>query len=109
MTCRCTQIYHDDSFVWELGAWAVVGSVAVALRLVVRFRVRGFKLQGDDYMAIVVLLCFCCNTGASLTTYYCGSTDYTGHDLKDFGLCEVDRITTTRKLQVSLKNFDCHT
>lgn len=102
MTCRCRQNYRDDSFVWELGAWTVIGSLAVALRLVVRFRVRGFQLQGDDSMAIVVLLCFFCCTATSLATYYCDIADYTGDELKDISPCEVDIITTSKKLQVSL-------
>lgn len=104
MPCRCTQIYYDDSFVWELGSYTVVSIIVVALRLAVRFRVRGLRPRGDDYMAVVVLLSFFSQIGTSLVTFYCGSPDYTGRDLKDFRPCEINRITTTKKLQVRLKS-----
>ncbi len=52
-----TQPYHDPSFLKEVWGLYGFGCGILILRMIVRIRTVGLRWQGDDYMAVAVLLC----------------------------------------------------
>jgi hypothetical protein len=57
-----TQPYYSPAFVREVWALFGVGTAVILLRFIVRIRAVGVRrFEGDDYMAIVCLLCYICD------------------------------------------------
>ncbi|KXS97376.1 hypothetical protein AC578_9605 [Pseudocercospora eumusae] len=102
MQCPSTQAYHDVSFVEEVWTWFAIGTVAISARSIVRLRtVHWSKLQGDDYLALAVWLCFLCDSVTITLIYYYGSNvDFTSEEISKMSQCQIDRIRLGSKMQL---------
>lgn len=100
MGCQSLKVFRDPAVVWEIGVWIVVGTIATTARLCARVRVRGCKLQGDDYTATLALLCFWATTGTSLSAYFLGTNPASTEDeLRRLSHCQRHRLLLSNILQ----------
>lgn len=105
MGCQSLKVFRNPAIVWEIGVWVVVGTIATTARLCVRVRVRGCKLQGDDYTATLALLCFWATTATSLSAYFLGTNPATTEDeLRRLSHCQRHRLLLSNILQVCNKS-----
>ena len=81
-------------------AW--YGVVVLFARAGVRLRAVGWRgLQGDDYMAIAVWLCFICDSVAVTVVYRYGSNlDYTEAQARKLSDCQIDRVRIGSQMQL---------
>lgn len=101
--CPSTQVYHNGSYIVEVYAWTVLGILAFVARYTVRLRIVPWrKLQGDDWMGIVVLLSFIELSCSKLTVYHLGSnSDYTEEGMGKLVSCQLWYVEFGSKIQVS--------
>ncbi|EME46114.1 hypothetical protein DOTSEDRAFT_126539, partial [Dothistroma septosporum NZE10] len=95
MGCLSTQVYHrHGAYMHEIWAWFAVGSVVLFARVGVRLRMIGWRgLQGDDYMAVALWLCFICDRVAVTVVYRYGSNlDYTVAQARLLSECQIDKV-----------------
>ncbi|PSN69764.1 hypothetical protein BS50DRAFT_618756 [Corynespora cassiicola Philippines] len=63
----------DDTYLPEVWTWYAIGVVFIALRCATRLRTVGIRnYQGDDYLAMLLLLLWTCNAIIVQITYYTG-------------------------------------
>ena len=97
-----TQAYHDPSFLKEVWGLFGVGVAIMAVRFIVRTRavgVRGF--EGDDWVAIAVLLCYTCDAVTVELCYKWGTNvDFTPEQLEAFNNKDQHKIELGSKMQL---------
>lgn len=96
-----TQAYHDPSFLKEVWGLFGVGCLIMATRFIVRFRAVGiWNFEGDDWMCIVVWLCYTCDAVTVVLCYLWGTNlDYPSDQLEAFNEQQQRRIELGSKMQ----------
>lgn len=97
-----TQPEHAPSFLKEVWILFGVGAAVLALRFVVRSRIAGVRgFQGDDYMSIVVFLCYLVDAVTVTYTYYYGTNvDFTIERLETMSDAQLHQIKLGSQLQL---------
>lgn len=97
-----TQAYHDPSFLKEVWGLFGVGLAVMAVRFMVRIRavgVRGF--EGDDWVAIAVILCYTCDAVTVDLCYVWGTNvDFPPEQLAAFSERQQRKIELGSKMQL---------
>lgn len=97
-----TQPYHDSTYLKEVWGLFGVGVLVFALRFLVRLRAVGIRgLQGDDYMAIVVLCCYVVDAVTVTMCYNWGTNlDFTVERLEQMTDRQRWKIEVGSKMQL---------
>ncbi|EME38349.1 hypothetical protein DOTSEDRAFT_106055, partial [Dothistroma septosporum NZE10] len=97
-----TQVYHDNSYLKEVWGLFGVGVAVLVVRFLVRLRATGWRrFQGDDYMSIVVFVCYAADAITVTIIYQKGANvDYRGTDLLRLTHEQVDSIVYGSKMQL---------
>ncbi|KXL43633.1 hypothetical protein M433DRAFT_43595, partial [Acidomyces richmondensis BFW] len=93
---------HDPEFLKEVWGLFGVGCLVLVLRFIVRLRTVGIrKFEGDDYLVILVLLCYTADAVTVTLTYLNGSNvDYTPEALKKLDPQENEQVIFGSKMQL---------
>lgn len=80
-----------------------VGATVLIVRFLVRLRTVGIRnFQGDDYLAIVVLICYLGDALIVSFTYWLGTnSDFTPDQLATFDDEQIRRITIGSRLELT--------
>lgn len=103
MACPSTQVYHEGgSYLGEIWAWFAIGTIVLFVRTAIRLRTVGWrKLQGDDYMAIAVWLCFMCDSVTVTIVFKYGSNvDFTEDHMQRLSQCQIDKVRIGSQMQL---------
>lgn len=97
-----TQAYHDPSFLKEVWGLFGIGCAIMTIRFIVRTRAVGVQnFEGDDWMAIVVLLCYTCDAVTVDLCYKFGTNvDFLPEQLEAFTEKQQKRIELGSKMQL---------
>lgn len=97
-----TQVYHDQEFLKEVWGLFGVGCCVLVLRFIVRLRTVGIRnFQGDDYISMLVLLCYTADAVTVTLTYLNGSNvDYTPEALTKLSKQENDQVIFGSRMQL---------
>jgi len=97
-----TQVYHDPEFLKEVWGLFGVGCCILVLRFIVRLRTVGISnFQGDDYISVLVLLCYTADAVTVTLTYLNGSNvDYTPEALTKLDKQENDQVIFGSRMQL---------
>lgn len=97
-----TQAYDDPAFLKEVWGLFGVGCGIMVIRFIVRTRAVGVRgYEGDDWMAIVVLLCYACDAVTVELCYKWGTNvDFTVEQLERFTQQQLNRVELGSKMQL---------
>ncbi|KAK3678406.1 hypothetical protein LTR78_001703 [Recurvomyces mirabilis] len=98
-----TQAYHDTEFLKEVWGLYAVGVTVLLLRSAIRVRTVGLRgFQGDDYVSILVLLCYTADAvTVDLTFHYGSNVDYSPAKLVGFNQQQIDQIIFGSRCQLA--------
>ena len=97
-----TQAYHDTEFLKEVWGLYAVGVTVLLLRSAIRLRTVGLRgFQGDDYVSILVLLCYTADAvTVDLTFRYGSNVDYTPAKLAQFDRQQMHQVIFGSRMQL---------